>query len=135
MSFKDTYIVNMDELKKRPFNCLPNGALLPIEQKNGEPNTDNLILLSEHVDFYVKRMIKEYPLLSQTIGEKEARTIIVYVSKAKKPIMTLFPTNETDIITPVWNDVDGGVLPDATSIIEKRKQLMKKFQEQNQTKK
>ena len=135
MSFKKTYIINMNELKKRPFDCLQKGALLPIEEEDGKPKTTDLTLFSEHADFYVKRMIKEYPSLSQTIGEKEARTVIVYVSKTNKPIMTLFPTNETDIITPVWNDVDEGVLPDATSIIEKRKQLMQNFQEQNQYKK
>ena len=135
MSFKDTYVINMTELKKRPFDCLPNGALLPIEQKNGKPHTGDLTLLSKHVDFYVKHMIQEYPLLSQTIGEKEARTIIVYVSKAKKPIMTLFPTNETDIITHVWDDVDDGVLPDATAIIDERKQLMSNFQDKKQYKK
>ncbi len=135
ITFKNTYVINMNELKKRPFDCLQKGALLPVEQKNGEPGTADLVLFSEHADFYVKRMIREYPSLSQTIGEQDARTIIVYLSKAQKPIMTLFPTNETDIITDIWNDVDDGVLPDATAIIDNRTKLIKQFKEIKQIKK
>lgn len=135
ITFKDTYVIDMNTLKKRPFACLQNGVVLPVEQKNGKPDTTDLTLFSKRAEICIAHMIEEYPTLSQKLGDQEARTIIVYVSKANKPIMTLFPTNDTDVITNIWNDVDDGVLPDATAIMGKRQEMINKFKERNRTKK
>lgn len=123
--FKNTYVIDMGKLLKQPFNFMPNGTILPIETKNGEHVTDAVPkLFSERL---VKKMINEYPDLSDSIGSLTARTIIEYMDVNGQPILTLYPTNDTELHTNDWTHIDGRVLPEIQGIIEQRQKLVSKY--------
>jgi hypothetical protein len=129
-SFKNTYVIDMAKLLKQPFKFMPNGAILPIETKNGEHVTDEVPkLFSERL---VKKMINEYPDLSDSIGTVTARTIIEYLDVNGKPILTLYPTNDTELHTNDWTHIDGRVLPEIQTLIQQRQNLINKHKESHQ---
>lgn len=123
--FKNTYVIDMGKLLTHPFNFMPNGTILPIETKNGEHVTDEVPkLFSERL---VKKMINEYPDLSDSIGSLTARTIIEYIDVNGQPVLTLYPTNDTELHTNDWTHIDGRVLPEIQSIIAQRQKLVSRY--------
>ncbi|MBO4745657.1 MAG: hypothetical protein J5613_01125 [Alphaproteobacteria bacterium] len=123
--FKNTYVIDMGKLLTHPFNFMPNGTILPIETKNGEHVTDEVPkLFSERL---VKKMINEYPDLSDSIGSLTARTIIEYMDVNGQPVLTLYPTNDTELHTNDWTHIDGRVLPEIQSIIAQRQKLVSRY--------
>ena len=131
--FKNTYLIDMDKLSKQPFNFMPNGAILPIEQKNGVALTsDTPKLFSER---FAAKMVKEYSILSNIIGKQNARTIVEYLDMDGNPILTLYPTNDTELHKNDWSHIDSRVLPEIQHIIEQRQKLINKYKLSRTTRK
>lgn len=123
--FKNTYIIDMEKLLNKPLTFMPNGTILPIEKKNGKAVTDEVPkLFSER---FVKKMIKEYPNLSDVIGVVSARTVIEYLDQDGTPVLTLYPTNDTDLHKNDWTRIDSRVLPEVQHIIERRQRQMNMY--------
>lgn len=127
-SFKNVYVINMNEVTNRPFDCLIDGkVLLPIETKNGATfkleEGQMPVLFSEH---FARKMVKQFPDLSKILNDPDARTIIEYLDNNGKQIMTLYPTNDVDLHTRNWGKFDPNILPDVQKIVDARKELIGK---------
>ncbi|MBO4480106.1 MAG: hypothetical protein J5742_00585 [Alphaproteobacteria bacterium] len=128
-SFKNTYVIDMEKLSKRPFGYLLNGTtILPIELKNGQEITATEEMQVFFAGRFVEKMVKQYKDLSKILGNTDARTILEYLDNTGKPIMTLYPTNDVDLHTHNWDNIDSNVLPDIQNTINQRKMLIGKAQ-------
>ena len=126
-NFKNTYVVNLNELSKHPFTYLNNGIVLPVENKNGQKTDEEFTIHSNRADRCIKQMCSSYPMLSQIIGDIAVRTVIEYVNKSGRQVMILYPTNENSLITNDWSNTDPDILPDAHKIINERKKVIEKM--------
>ena len=94
-SFKNVYVINMNEVPNRPFDCLIDG-----------------------------KVVKQFPDLSKILDDPDARTIIEYMDNNGKRIMTLYPTNDVDLHTRNWGKFNPDILPDVQKIVDARKELI-----------
>lgn len=117
-SYKQIYLIDMDEVSKRPFDRVPSGILLPIVHNNGQPK-----IFSEH---FAIKTVKSYPSLSKIIGEQDARTIIDYLDTDGNPIVTLYPTNDVDLHRNDWTKFSTDGFNDLQRTIQARQSLIAK---------
>lgn len=113
-SFKNVYVINMNEVTNRHFDCLRDGKVrLPIETKNGatfkSEEGQKPILFSGR---FAGKMVKQFPYLSKILNDPDARTIIEYMDNNGTRIMTLYPTNDVDLHTRNWGEFNPNILPD-----------------------
>lgn len=97
-SFKNEYMIDMDELRKHPINYTLNGILLPVAKINGKLVTENKLFAERQS----KRMIEQYPILFP-MTNRDARTIIEYIAPDGRAIITLFPNADVDIHDKDWH--------------------------------
>lgn len=120
-TFKNEYIIDMAKLDKQPINYTLNGILLPIEKINDTVVTEAPKLTKLFAERQTEHMIKQYPILFPMIN-RDARTIIEYITKDGQAVITLFPNSEIDIHNKNWQEhLSKEALEDLVATYNKRK--------------
>ena len=126
-SFKNVYVIDMQKVLNNMAFWFALGDQLPIFTKNGINADDNYFAgnLSER---FVRKMIKQYDVLSGALGPTGASTIIEYLDSSNKPVLTLYPTNDVDVHNHDWTHVSQNAIVDLQKIHDERVTLLNKFQ-------
>ena len=126
-NFKNVYVVDMKKVQDNIAFWFALGDRLPIFTKNGINSDDNYFVgnLSER---FVKKMIKQYNILSDALGSTDASTIIEYLDNSNKPVLTLYPTNDVDVHNHDWTHVSQSAITDLQKVHDERVALLNKFQ-------
>ena len=125
-AYKNVYVIDMAQISKNRAAWAVLGTALPIVTKNGVSTSDNHLKLSERC---VRKMISQYDILSNALGATDASTIIEYLDKAGKPVVTLYPTNDIDVHNTDWTNVPSAAIEDLHKIHDMRIALLKKFKD------
>ena len=109
--FKNTYEINMTEAEKQPLlHWILAGNVLPIVDKTDKSK----FVIQKFSERGIVQTISNYTNLSKIAGEVEARTIIEYLDKNKRPLVLLYPTGgictsspeyESDMNRETFNDL------------------------------
>lgn len=122
--FKNTYVIDMRALREHPIQWTTNGAILPIESKNGvAPRTpeESEKLFSER---QTRRMLDMHPILFPMVN-KAAQTITEYLDYDGKPSVTLYPNNDIYPNKADWQMYIGRMaLDDLRTVYERQKRAM-----------
>lgn len=127
-SFKNVYVIDMNKVLSNRVTWTVLGAVLPVSSKNGTvPSGENFVKqLSERC---VKKMIKQYDILSTALGETEASTVIEYLDKSGTPVVTLYPTNDIDVHNNDWTDLSPTAIDDLYKIHTQRVTALNKLKQ------
>ena len=123
--FKNTYVIDMNKLRSHPIEWTPSGAILPIESKNGAlpaSPEDGYKLFAER---QVRRMLEQYSILAPTVKKNEANTITEYLDLNGKPLITLYPNNDTYTHDINWQSgLSIAALEDLHAVYARQKRAM-----------
>ena len=122
--YKNVYVIDMAQISKNRAEWTVFGTALPVTTKNGVATSDNNLKLSERC---VRKMITQYNILSNALGATDASTIIEYLDKAGKPVVTLYPTNDIDVHNTDWTNVSPDAIEDLHKIHDMRIAMMRDF--------
>lgn len=126
--YKNTYLVDMATVLKNPSKyTLSDNISLPIIKRNGQDTKDFISGCSYPC---VTQMLKKYRRLSEIIGATEAGTLIEYLDTNGKPLLILYPTNETDLHNPSWSLFSLDAQKDMRDIQSKREEQIANFKKQ-----
>lgn len=121
--YKNVYLVDMDKVINNRVNWMIMGGALPISQKNDSALSE-VKPLSER---FVKKMIRQYDMLSTAIGAKNASTIIEYLDASGAAVVTLYPTNDIDVHKTDWSNLPQSAIDDLYKIHNERTALLTRF--------
>ena len=125
-NFKNVYVIDMKKVLDNIAFWFALGDQLPIFTKNGINADDNYF--AEHLsERFVKKMIKQYDILSNALGSTDASTIIEYLDSSNKPVLTLYPTNDVDVHNRDWTHVSQNAIADLQKVHDNRVTLFNKF--------
>ena len=130
LSYKNTYVIDMDRVIENRIMWTILGDGLPVIRKNDKP--DNSV--KQLTERFVKKMIKQYEQLSQIIGKTQASTVIEYLDKSGKPLITLYPTNDVDMHNSDWSNLAEPAMADLTKTYSERFALLNLARNKSRTK-
>lgn len=127
-AFKNVYVIDMNKVLSNRVTWTVLGAALPISLKNGiVPSGESFMKqLSERC---VKKMIKQYDILSTALGETEASTVIEYLDKSGAPVVTLYPTNDIIVHNNDWTNLAPTAIEDLYKIHDERVMALNKLKQ------
>jgi len=101
--YKNVYVIDMDKvLANRDKYVIYGNSALPIKKRN-----DVIISKPEHITgcslSSIENMVLKFNKLSKKIGETAASTVIQYLDESGAPVVTLYPTGETDLLSNKWS--------------------------------
>lgn len=104
--YKNTYVIDMDKvMTNRSKYVMSGNSTLPITKRNGLD-----VAKTEYITgcslTCIASLVERFSKLSKRIGKKDASTVIQYLDKFGVPIVTLYPTGETDVLNTQWGNFD-----------------------------
>ena len=100
--YKNTYVIDMDKvLANRDKYIMSDSSVLPIIMRNGQ-KTSKTEYISGCSFTCIEALIKQFAKLSKQVGKNDASTVVQYLDKSGVPIVTLYPTGDTDILNNKW---------------------------------
>ena len=104
--YKNTYIIDMNKvLANHGKYVVPNNFTLPIIKRNGQDTAPMEYITGCSVNC-IATMVERFPRLEKRLGLIDASTVVQYLDKDGIPIVTLYPTGETDLLNPQWGNFD-----------------------------
>lgn len=124
-SYKNVYLIDIDRIKNKVSTLLMGNTLPVIDQNATTQNdTPTFKVFSERC---VRKCIGQYNILSAALGNTTARTIIEYLDKSGKPLVTLYPTNDIDVHNNDWTNLSTVAFDDLHKTIQERTNLIKQY--------
>ena len=102
-NYKNVYVIDMDKvLANQDKYVIYGNSALPIKKRN-----DVIISKPEHITgcslSSIETMVAKFRKLSKKIGETAASTVVQYLDETGTPVVTLYPTGETDLLNNKWS--------------------------------
>lgn len=122
--YKNTYVIDMEKvLARRGKYIVSNNSTLPIIKRNGQDAAPMEYITGCSVNC-IATMVERFSRLQKRLGPIDASTIVQYLDKNGMPIVTLYPTGETDLLNPQWGNFDQDAQHD---LLTTQKQILKRI--------